>query len=155
MATERILNKEITVKASLDAVWNAWTTEEGVKFISSKSNIELKRGGPYEWFLDLEADKNGKRGGQGAKVLAYLPKQMIAFSWTFPPSIPELRDTNQTTQVVVRFKDLKDGTILVKLAMHDWKEGKTWDDGWAYFDKAWEQVLNKLKLHFEESARNR
>ncbi len=152
MIANKILKKEITVKAALDDVWEAWTSEKGLKFISNKSNIELRRNGAYEWFLDLEADKNGKCGGQGSKVLAYLPKKMLAFSWTFPPSIPELRDDNKTTQVVVRFEELEEGTILVQLAMHEWEEGKCWDEGWEYFDKAWEFVLNRFKLHIEGSV---
>ena len=149
MTENKILEKEIIVKATLDDVWKAWTSEKGLGFISNKSNIELKRNGAYEWFLDLEADKNGKCGGEGSKVLAYLPKEMIAFSWTFPPSIPELRDADKTTQVVVKFKEIEEDTVLVQLSMHEWEEGKNWDEGWAYFDKAWEIVLDRLKLHFE------
>ena len=149
MANKRMLVKEIIVRASIEDVWNAWTTEEGVKFISQKSNIELKRGGPYEWFLNTEADKNGRRGGEGSRVLAFLPLEILASSWTFPPSVPELRDANQTTQVIVRLQDQQDGTIAVQLTMHEWQDGKAWDEGWAYFDKAWETVLLKLKKHLE------
>ena len=153
-ATERLLVKEVTVNASLDEVWHAWTTAEGLTFISGESNVLLERGGPYEWFLDLPPDENGKRGGQGARVLAFLPKEMIAFSWTFPPSIPELRNTNETTQVVVRFEP-RDGAVHVKLVAHEWGEGESWDAGYAYFDSAWESVLNALKAHFESQAASR
>ena len=38
-ATERMLIREITVSATLDAVWHAWTTEEGLRFISSRSSF--------------------------------------------------------------------------------------------------------------------
>ena len=149
MITNKILKKEITLNTTLDIAWEAWTSNEGLRFISKKSNVELRRNGPYEWFLDLEADQNGKRGGQGSKVLAYLPKKMLAFSWTFPPSIPELRDANKTTQVVVNFEELEEDMIRIQLAMHELDEGKSWDEGWMYFDKAWEIVLDKLKFHIE------
>ncbi len=153
-ATDRLLVKEVTVNASLDEVWHAWTTAEGLTFISGESNVLLERGGPYEWFLDLPPDEYGKRGGQGARILAFLPKEMIAFSWTFPPSIPELRDANETTQVVVRFEP-RDGAVFVRLVAHEWQEGEFWEAGYAYFDRAWESVLNALKAHFESRVASR
>ena len=148
--TERMLVKDVIVNAPLDDVWQAWTTADGLKFISEESNVVLERGGPYEWFLDLPPDENGRRGGQGARVLAFLPKEMIAFSWTFPPSIPELRNTGETTQVVVRFESRDETAAHVTLVAHEWGEGEAWDAGYAYFDVAWDAVLNALKAHFED-----
>lgn len=153
-ASERMLVKAVIVHASLDDVWHAWTTEDGLRFISAESNVELTRGGPYEWFIDLPPDENGKRGGEGAKVLAFLPKQMLAFSWTFPPSIPELRNAGETTQVVVRLTELSRNSVKVELSAHEWQEGEAWDAGFAYFDSAWEKVLGSLKTHFEQPPAN-
>jgi uncharacterized protein YndB with AHSA1/START domain len=149
-SAERLLVKEITVRDSLDDVWQAWTTEDGLKFVSEKSNVELRRGGPYEWFLHLPPDDNGQRGGEGARVLAYLPKEMLAFSWRFPPAIPELRYSNETTQVVVTMKETGDGSVQVRLTAHEWQDGEAWDAGWAYFDNAWGNVLRILKAHLEQ-----
>ena len=53
---DRILRKQVEVRAPLADVWNAWTTAEGLKFISAESRVELRIGGPYEWFLDLPPD---------------------------------------------------------------------------------------------------
>ncbi len=149
VAGDRVMVKEVTVNAPLDAVWQAWTTAEGLTFVSAKSNVELRRGGPYEWFLDLPPDENGKRGGEGARILAFHPMQMLAFSWTFPPAVPELRNADETYQVIVYFKDNGDGTITVQLNAHEWQEGATWDRGWEYFDSAWDSVLERLRAHFE------
>lgn len=151
-ASERMLIKEVTVRAPIGDVWHAWTTEEGLKFISEESKVELRRGGPYEWFLNGPADENGKRGGEGAQILAYLPKEMIAFSWTFPPDVPELRNANQTTQVVVKFNDQGDGTVHVRLTAHEWQDGEAWDAGFRYFDQAWAYVLASLKKHLETES---
>ena len=148
----RILIKEVVVRAPLQQVWHAWTTAEGLEFISAKSRVELKRGGPYEWFLDLPPDEMGKRGGEGARVLAWLPNEMLAFSWTFPPGIPELRNADVTYQVVVTFAEQADGTVAVVLKAHEWQSGPAWDEGWAYFDAAWSAVLNRLKAHLEKGA---
>ena len=146
----RMLTKEMCIHAPIDAVWNAWTTADGLEFLSPKSNIELRIGGPYEWFLHLDADKQGKRGGQGSHILAYLPNRMLAFSWTFPPAVPELRNADERTQVVVLF-DEADEHVHVRLYAHGWQEGEPWQHGWEYFDRAWGLVLDEMKKHLENS----
>lgn len=143
-----ILQKEVSIDASLDSVWHAWTTEDGLAFLSPKSNIDLRIGGPYEWFLHLDADELGKRGGEGSHILAYLPKKMIAFSWTFPPAVPELRNADERTQVIVLL-DGADGHVNVRLYAHGWQEGEPWQRGWEYFDRAWGLVLDEMKKHLE------
>ncbi|MBU2677698.1 MAG: SRPBCC domain-containing protein [Gammaproteobacteria bacterium] len=144
-----ILEKEVSIRAPLHAVWNAWTTEEGLAFLSPKSNIELRIDGPYEWFLDNEPDEQGKRGGEGSHVLAFLPQKMIAFSWTFPPAVAELRNADERTQVVVLFEESNDGAVQVSLHAHGWQDGEPWQRGWDYFDSAWGFVLDAMKQHLE------
>ena len=144
-----MLEKEVSINAPLNAVWKAWTTEEGLAFLSPESNIDLRINGAYEWFLDGEPDEQGKRGGEGAYVLAFLPQRMIAFSWTFPPAVPELRYADERTQVVVFFDENSDGSVRVSLHAHGWQEGESWQQGWAYFDNAWGYVLDAMKQHLE------
>jgi uncharacterized protein YndB with AHSA1/START domain len=152
-ATARpILLKEISVRAPLEAVWNAWTTAEGLAYISSQSNIELRVGGAYEWFLAGEPDDYGIHGSQGSHVLAFLPRKMLAFSWTFPPDIPELRYTNKRTQVVVLFEEDSDGLVNIKLQALGWQEGEPWQRGWEYFDNAWGAVLTAMKQQLEKPS---
>jgi uncharacterized protein YndB with AHSA1/START domain len=148
-AAVQILLKEISIRAPLEEVWNAWTTAEGLAFISSKSNIELRVGGAYEWFLDGEPDDYGIHGSEASHVLAYLPRKMLAFSWTFPPGIPELRYANKRTQVVVLFDEDSDGLVHVKLQALGWQESEPWQRGWEYFDNAWGAVLSAMKQHLE------
>ncbi len=145
----RILRKEVVVEASLEEVWDAWTTAEGLEFASAQSNVELRVGGPYEWFLQGEADERGKRGGEGCRILSYLPREMLAFDWTFPPTIPSLRYSGAKTQVVVRFDRVGEERTRVRFAQHGWQEGEDWEAGYAYFDEAWGWVLGQLKRHFE------
>ncbi|MFQ5983545.1 MAG: SRPBCC domain-containing protein [Woeseiaceae bacterium] len=150
MATDpSTLSKEVVVRASLDDVWNAWTTADGLAFISKKSNVDLRLNGPYEWFLDLGPDENGISGSEGSRILAYLPREMLAFSWTFPPDVPELRNARETTQVVVRFTDQGNDSVLVRLDVIGWKDGEPWQRGYEYFDEAWGYVLEALKEDLE------
>lgn len=153
-AGDREVVKETTVRASLEDVWNAWTTEDGLKFISAKSNVELRRGGPYEWFLDGPADESGRRGGEGSKILAWLPHEMLAFSWTFAPATPNLRRAQETTQVIVNFTPGNDGTVHVRLTAHEWQDGEEWDAGYEYFDEAWGYVLTALQANLDDKPAN-
>jgi uncharacterized protein YndB with AHSA1/START domain len=147
-----VLRKEISVHAPLTDVWRAWTTAEGLRFASRRSNVRLEVGGPYEWFLDGPADADGVRGSEGSRVLAFLPQEMLAFDWTFPPDTPTLRREGAKTQVVVLFEDLGGEGIRVRLAQHGWQEGEEWERGFAYFDEAWGYVLEGLKRTLELQA---
>ncbi len=146
---ERILRKEISIHASLDRVWRAWTTADGLAPVSAKSNVELRVGGAYEWFLSGEPDENGLTGGQGSKVLAFLPQEVLAFDWTFPPSVPNLRAARAKTQVVVQLDQPSEGVVRVRFAQLGWQEGEDWDRGYAYFDTAWDWVLAEMKRSLE------
>lgn len=143
-----MLVKEVTVEAAPEAVWNAWTTAEGLRFVSSESRVELKIGGAYEWFLDGPADDRGRRGSEGSRILAFLPGKMLAFAWTFPPDIPSLRAAGETTQVVVLFDDQADGAVRVRLHVLGWQDGEEWRRGRDYFDRAWGYVLEHLRQRF-------
>lgn len=144
-----MLEKEVTISADIAEVWRCWTTAEGLSFVSAKSRVGLQVGGPYEWFLDLDADEQGRRGSEGSRILAFLPEKMLAFAWTFPPDVPELRYAGETTQVVVLLDDAGDGLTRVRLYVHGWRDGEPWERGWKYFDNAWGYVLAALKSHLE------
>lgn len=149
---ERILRKEAVVHATLDEVWNCWTTTEGIaSFFAPESKIELRLGGPYELYMGAtEPDQFGKRGTQGCKVLSFIPREMLAFEWNFPPKVPALRASGAKTQVVLRFMALGDGRVRVKFAQLGWKEGADWDAGYEYFDRAWSSVMEMLEKRFKE-----
>ena len=99
---DRAVNGEVTVNASADEVWRAWTTEEGAQtFFAPRCIIDLRPGGKYEMLFDLEAEP-GKQGGEGVIVLALQPPRMLSITWNAPPEIPDIRA--QRTHVTVRLK---------------------------------------------------
>jgi uncharacterized protein YndB with AHSA1/START domain len=142
----KILRKEISVPATLEQVWNAWTTTEGVKtFFSSEARVELAVGGPFEIYFLLDAPR-GSRGSEDCQVLSYLPREMLSFSWNAPPEFGELRKKH--TIVVLQFEEDGPGTVKVVLSQHGWGKGEEWDKLYDYFDKAWSYVLGNLKKRF-------
>lgn len=143
----RTITVEICVPAELPEVWQAWTTEEGVRtFFAQACKIELRPGGPYEMYF-LPEGQEGTRGGEGCRVLAVQAQQMLSFTWNAPPSLSEVR--GQYTHVVVRFREDPQGTCVTLI--HDgWGKGGEWDQAFGYFDAAWKRVvLPRLKYRFE------
>jgi uncharacterized protein YndB with AHSA1/START domain len=142
---ERHIRKEATVSASIDEVWDAWTTLAGVKtFFAPKANVELAIGGAYEMLFNPE-EPPGSQGGEGLKVLSFLPKSMLSFDWNAPPEFPDIR--GQRTWVVVQF-EAEQGDVRVVLTHLGWQDGERWDQVYAYFEQAWTVIMTRLEYRF-------
>lgn len=142
------LNFNIIVPASVDEVWNCWTTEEGAKtFFAPDCKIELKPDGAYEMYFDPEAEK-GSRGGEELKILAFQENRFLSFTWNAPPDFPRIR--NQKTHVSVYFYKIDDNNTEVILFHDGWGEDEEWNKVFDYFNRAWGKVvLPRLKYRFE------
>jgi uncharacterized protein YndB with AHSA1/START domain len=145
---ERVVKAEVIVNAGIDAIWEAWTTEVGIKtFFAPAGKIELRVGGPFEMYFNPNGTP-GQRGGEGNEILAIQPKKMLAFTWNAPPHLPNVRQ--QRTSVVVRFHEIEKGRTKVTLIESGWGEGDEWDKAFAYFSSAWQDVVfPRLKHRFE------
>ncbi len=135
---ERALQGEVLVNASLEDVWTAWTSEEGIRsFFAPDCKVELRPDGPYEIYFNPAAEP-GMKGGEGLKVTAVQPKQMLSFTWNAPPSLPDVR--GQRTHVVIRFFPEGEKTRMT-LFHSGWGNGGQWDDSFNYFHSAWNNVV--------------
>ena len=141
---------ETTVGATLDDVWRVWTTTEGVtSFFAPQANVKLEVGGLFELYF-APTDAQGSRGSEDCKILSYLPKEMLSFSWNAPPSIPNLRNAGFKTWVVVRFEQLQARQVKIKLTHLGIRDGEDWDNYLAYFQNAWPRVLASCRTRFED-----
>ncbi len=135
----RAIDMAIYVEAPLAAVWNAWTTEEGVKtFFAPDANIDLRVGGAYELYFNPKA-RPGMRGSEGCVILAIEPMKMLSFTWNAPPDMPEIR--KQKTHVTVRFSQATERSVKVSIYHDGWGEGEQWDRAYEYFKKTWREVV--------------
>lgn len=147
-AEERAINEKITVKASVDDVWKAWTTSEGIKtFFAPDAKVELKVDGSFQIYINPLAEA-GLKGADDMRILGFQDKKMLSFTWNAPPSLPEAR--KQRTVVVVRFAVRSDALTDVTLYHVGWGEGGEWDKAYDYFSKAWPNVLKNLKKRFDD-----
>jgi uncharacterized protein YndB with AHSA1/START domain len=141
-----MISKQVTVKAPLDAVWNAWTTTEGIKsFFAPDARIEARPDGPFEVYMNPFAQP-GMKGADDMRVLGVQDRRMISYTWNAPPHLAEARA--QRTVVIVRFKPLGDAETQVTMAHVGWGDGGEWDKAYDYFDKAWGNVLANLQKRF-------
>ncbi len=151
-AAERALDKQVVVPATLDQVWDAWTTREGiVSFFAPDARIEPRVGGAFQIYMDPGAPV-GQKGADDMRFLALQPKRMISFDWNAPPHLPEARA--QRTFVVVRFEPVDAASTRVTLHHTGWGDGGQWEQAYAYFDGAWAQVLANLKKRFESGPQD-
>jgi len=151
-AAERAIERSIEIAAPIDKAWDAWTTREGItSFFAPEAEIEARVGGAFHIHFDPGAPP-GSKGADDMRFLALQPKKMISFDWNAPPSLPEARV--QRTFVVVRFEPVDERSTRVRLHHTGWGDGGEWDKAYAYFDRAWTNVLDSLKKRFEQGPQD-
>jgi uncharacterized protein YndB with AHSA1/START domain len=142
-AAERAVEKSVEINATIDQAWEA--------FFAPDAKIDARVGGAFQIYIDPAAPP-GSKGADDMRFLALQPKKMLSFDWNAPPSLPEARA--QRTFVIVRFEPLGDKTTRVVLHHTGWGDGGEWDKAYAYFDRAWGNVLGNLKKRFEEGPQD-
>ena len=146
MAAERAIDREVIVPAKVDAVWQAWTTSEGIKtFFAPDANVQLRVDGPFEIYINPYAEP-GMKGADNMRIIGFQPQRMLSFTWNAPPSLPEAR-ANRTV-VILRFEPVGDSQTKVTLHHVGWGDGGEWDKAFDYFSKAWPNVLGNLQKRF-------
>jgi uncharacterized protein YndB with AHSA1/START domain len=139
----KVLYKAIELPASVEKVWNCWTTTDGItSFFAPKAIIELEIGGKFELYFMLN-NPEGSQGSENCKVLSYLPQKMLSFSWNAPPQFPNVR--GQFHWYVINFIAINDATTKLELTGLGWQDTEEWNNVYDYFDIAWTNVLQSLK----------
>ena len=147
IGAERAIDKEVVVAAPIEAVWQAWTTRAGIRtFFAPDAEVDARVGGAFHIHINPFAEP-GMKGADDMRYMALQPPRMLSFDWNAPPSLPQARQ--QRTFVVLRFEPLGDRQTRVRLTHLGWGDGGEWDRAFAYFDKAWDTVFDKLHQRYE------
>jgi uncharacterized protein YndB with AHSA1/START domain len=143
------LKFQAEVQASINDVWQAWATREGIlSFFAPDCRIELVPGGAYEMYFNLDA-ATGDRGGEECRLLAIEEPLMLSFTWNAPTEFPNVR--RQKTHVTVRLEQMSIRETRVTLLHDGWGTGEEWQAAQAYFERAWGQVvLPRLQKRFTD-----
>jgi uncharacterized protein YndB with AHSA1/START domain len=146
MKTGKEIHAEVTVNAPPQAVFELWTTNEGVKkFFGLNADIENKAGGKYFVYFDPE-----DRGlsSEGARILRYEPPKFLSFEWHGKPEMVEMNVQPFPTWVEVQFEAADGNSTHITLDHYGFGEGGTWPQAYEFFSAAWPGVLNKLASLF-------
>ncbi|MEE9449170.1 MAG: SRPBCC domain-containing protein [Ignavibacteriaceae bacterium] len=147
--SDKVIKKTRVVSCPVDTVWWKWTTHEGLlTFFGPANKIDFILGGSYEIYFLLD-NPEGQMGGEGNKIISYVPKEMLSFTWNAPPEYPEIRNHEHSTWVVVNFKPIDGNQSEITINHLGWLTGEEWDKVYNYFDSAWVKVLD----WFEESCK--
>ncbi|MDA3814643.1 MAG: SRPBCC domain-containing protein, partial [Candidatus Cloacimonetes bacterium] len=102
---EKHIYKDVVIPAPISQVWDAWTVkEELIKFFAPDAEIELIINGKYEMYFLLD-NLPGSKGGEGNRILSYVPHKMLSFEWNAPPQYPNVR--KEKTWCVLFFDKLE------------------------------------------------
>lgn len=145
--TNKVLTKSVLVAATVDEVWRAWTTLEGIKtFFAPDARLDIRPHGRYEILFD-PGEPEGRKGAEGCTVLSYVPLKMFSFTWGAPPEFPKAR--KEVAQwVVLFFDEVGQSRTLVRFQEFGWKDDEEGEQVYDYFNQAWELVLARLSRSF-------
>jgi len=131
----------VTVPATVDQVWDAFTTPAGLTaWLAPFAKVELAVGGP--WQVSFTADG----AAAGGNVLLYQPKSLLALSAMAPTQFPTVR--RERTTAVFLFDAAGPNATTVRLAQTGWKPGDEWDKAFDYLATGNAQLLEALYHRF-------
>ena len=139
-APEKALRFEVTVPASVDEVWTALATTEGLEtWLWRDARVELRPGG--DWLALLPEGKTA-----GGSVLSFVPRRELVLHAMAPEWFPTVR--KERTTAAFTLEAVSPSSTRLTLRQTGWKQGKEWDDAYDYLAKGNAQLLTQLYERF-------
>jgi uncharacterized protein YndB with AHSA1/START domain len=140
------LRMEVLVPGARDAVWQAFTTTEGLNsWLWKDCAVDLRKGG--SWIVNFPGGKTG--GGTIEKFKRGSEIRMHAMA---PEQFPTVRSVGTTA--VFQFQAVGDTATMVRLVQTGWQKGEEWDNAYAYLAKGNAQLLAQLQRRFVNGPMN-
>lgn len=137
---------ERVVAASPQQLYRLWTSAAEIRAaIGADAVIDPVVGGRYEWYFRPEAPA-GQRGGEGCRILALAPQELLVFTWNAPPGAA-VRGVH--TWVVLQLLPERTG-CRVRLTHWGHGKGPAWETNREYFTDAWGRVLDRIAAYFRQ-----
>jgi len=139
---EKALLFEVEVPASLDEVWAAFTTSEGLStWLTPHAVVDLRKGG--EWTAHFPGGATG-----GGTIIDFTPKTKFVMSALAPPTFPHV--AAERTTATWTFEATGDHVTRIKLRQTGWKQGEEWDKAYDYLATGNAQLLETLRRRFQD-----
>jgi uncharacterized protein YndB with AHSA1/START domain len=139
-APNKALKFEVIVPASVEAVWLAFSTSEGLStWLTPGAIVDLRKGG--EWTAHFPGGKTG-----GGTIISFISLRELVMSAMAPERFPTVRADRTTA--TFRFLPQGKSSTLVQLEQTGWKEGAEWDQAYDYLATGNMQLLETLRRRF-------
>ena len=147
------LKGEAVVNSSLDIAWRAWTRSTRItRWFAPEAVIEACPGGSFELYFD--PSDHDHQCTKGCVFTLVEPKKRLAFTWKGPDQFADLmNDPASLTSVLVSFHRVE-GSIEVVVEHTGWGEGEDWIQAREWHQRAWKDVLGRLKSTLESGPSN-
>lgn len=135
------------IAAPVAEVWKVWTTPEGIEsfFARKAAKVDPRTGGAFELWFAVDAPE-GSRGCEGCVFHSVTPMQQLVLEWNSPPTLPVVRPLH--TLVYLDFRPLGADSTEVTLRNFGYGQGEDWQKSKAYFERAWNAVMDNLQKRF-------
>jgi uncharacterized protein YndB with AHSA1/START domain len=133
------LRFEVVVAGSIDQVWNAFTTADGLaSWLWRDVRVDARPGG--DW-LALFPQTTG-----GGTIISLAPKRQIVISALAPDKFPAVRAAR--TEATFEFSPISPTSTRVTLVQTGWQAGAEWDAAYEYLADGNAELLTQLYQRF-------
>jgi uncharacterized protein YndB with AHSA1/START domain len=141
------LDFSVTVPATIDQVWDAFTTVPGmVSWLAPQAAVDPQRGGKWEVSFGPGSST------AGGTVELVQPKSLLAIAAMAPDRFPTVR--RERTDAVFEFTPAGPNATTVRLAQTGWKQGAEWDQAFDYLSRGNAELLEALYHRFAVGPMN-
>ncbi len=138
---EKALSFEVEIPGSLDEVWAAFTTSDGLStWLTPQAVVDLRKGG--EWTAHFPGGATG-----GGTIIDFTPKTKLVMAAKAPPMFPHV--SAERTTATWTFQAAGPNVTLVRLRQTGWKQGEEWDKAYNYLASGNAQLLETLRRRFQ------
>ncbi len=146
---EKMLRFELILDTTLQAVWDAFVTEDGiVRWEAAKAKLDLKVGGTLLTHYDKIANI-GDKGTIVTDIPAYIPMELFIFKVNLNEAFPEkCRNEDKNLQEIVLFSKISKGKTKIVSTMIGWGSGEEWDKVYKFFEQGNKWTYEQLVQMF-------
>jgi uncharacterized protein YndB with AHSA1/START domain len=136
---ERALRFEVTVPGSLDEVWAAFTTQDGLTtWLWRDPRVDARPGG--DWLAIFP------QSTAGGTIVSLNPKSQLVIAALAPDRFPTVRAAR--TRAMFEFAAVTPSSTRVTLTQTGWKAGDEWDAAYEYLAAGNAELLTQLYQRF-------
>lgn len=141
---ENVIHQRTRLAIPAERAFEYFTMKELLEsFFTVKAEVEPRVGGKYE--LNWDPEGPPVQSTIACKITVMEKGRLLAFEWKGPPPHSEvMNEADPLTHVTAAFFPLKVGGSEVHIVHSGWRSGEAWHAARAYFERAWELVLNAL-----------